>query len=62
MSLLQPTQSVIERSWRVCKEPLFFVDSIYLKKPSRIDALLWLMSLALLVYSALEYYLRHTMQ
>lgn len=55
-------QSVIERSWRVCKDPRFFVDSIYLKKPSRIDALLWLMSLALLVYSALEYYLRHTMQ
>ncbi len=55
-------QSVIERSWRVCKDPRFFVDSIYLKKPSRIDALLWLMSLALLVYSALEYYLRRTMR
>ena len=55
-------QSVIERSWRVCKDPRFFVDSIYLKKPSRIDALLWLMSLALLVYSALEYYLRQTMR
>ena len=55
-------QSVIERSWRVCKDPRFFVDSIYLKKPSRIDALLWLMSLDLLVYSALEYYLRRTMR
>ena len=55
-------QSVIERSWRVCKDPRFFVDSIYLKKPSRIDALLWLMSLALLVYSALEYYLRQTIR
>lgn len=55
-------QSVIERNWRVCKDPRFFVDSIYLKKPSRIDALLWLMSLALLVYSALEYFLRQTMR
>lgn len=55
-------QSVIERSWRVCKDPRFFVDSIYLKKPSRIDALLRLMSLAILVYSALEYYLRRTMR
>lgn len=55
-------QSVIERSWRVCKDPRFFVDSIYLKKPSRIDALLRLMSLDLLEYSALEYYLRRTMR
>ncbi len=51
-------QSVIERNWRCCKQPQFFLDAIYLKSPSRIDALLWLMSLALLVYAAMEYKLR----
>lgn len=51
-------QSVIERNWRCCKDPLFFLDAIYLKSPSRIDALLWLMSLALLVYAAMEYKIR----
>lgn len=54
-------QSVIERCWRCCKNPKFFVDAIYLNKPSRIDALLWLMSLALLVYAGIEYKVRKTM-
>ena len=54
-------QSVIERNWRCCKDPRFFLDAIYLKTPSRIDALLWLMSLALLVYAAMEYKIRKTM-
>ena len=55
-------QSVIERNWRCCKDPTMFVDSIYLKKPSRIDALLWLMMIALLVFTATEYKIRNTMQ
>lgn len=54
--------SVIERNWRCCKNPKFFVDAIYLKSPSRIDALLWLMSLALLVYAAMEYKIRKVMK
>ena len=54
-------QSVIERNWRCCKDPTMFVDSIYLKKPSRIDALLWLMMIALLVFTAAEYKIRNTM-
>lgn len=54
--------SVIERNWRCCKNPKFFVDSIYLKSPSRIDALLWLMSIALLVYAAMEYKIRKVMR
>lgn len=39
-------QSVIERCWRCCKNPTMMVDSMYLQKPSRIDALLWLMQTA----------------
>lgn len=55
-------QSVIERCWRCCKRPSMMVDSIYLQKPSRIDALLWLMELALLVYAATEYLARKVMK
>ena len=38
------------------------VDSMYLQKPSRIDALLWLMEIALLVYAATEYLARKVMK
>ena len=55
-------QSVIERCWRCCKNPKMMVDAIYLQKPSRIDALLWLMEIALLVYAALEYRVRKVMK
>jgi len=55
-------QSVIERCWRCSKRPSMMVDSIYLQKPSRIDALLWLMELALLVYAATEYLARKVMK
>lgn len=54
--------SVIERNWRCCKSPKMFIDAIYLKNPSRIDALLWLMSLALLLYAAMEYKIRKVMK
>ncbi len=40
------------------QSPLFFQDAIYLKSPSRIDAPLWQMNLALLVYAAMEYKIR----
>ena len=55
-------QSVIERCWRCCKNPTMMIDSIYLQKPSRIDALLWLMEIALLVYAATEYLVRKVMK
>jgi len=54
--------SVIERNWKCLKNPKFFVDALYLQKPSRIDALLWIMSIALLVYSAMEYKIRQSMK
>ena len=38
------------------------VDSMFLQKPSRIDALLWLMEIALLVYAATEYLVRKVMK
>jgi transposase len=44
-------QSVVESGFRFLKDPLFFVSSLFIKKPSRIDALLMIMTLSLLVYS-----------
>jgi len=45
------SQSNVERGFRFLKDPLFFVSSLFLKKPSRIEALLMIMTLSLFVYS-----------
>lgn len=55
-------QSVIERKWRICKKPSIMIDAIYLKSPRRINALMWIMSIALLVYAATELKIRTSMQ
>jgi len=47
-------QSKVERGFRFLKDPLFFVSSLFLKKTSRIQALLMVMTLSLLVYSIAE--------
>jgi Transposase len=44
-------QSGVEGGFRFLKDPLFFVSSLFVKKPSRIQGLLMVMTLALLVYS-----------
>jgi len=51
-------QQNVERGFRFLKDPLFFVSSLFLKKPERIEALLCIMSCALLVYSLAERSLR----
>ena len=45
------SQSGVEGGFRLLKDPLFFVSSLFVKKPSRIQGLLMVMTLALLVYS-----------
>ena len=55
-------QSVIERNWRCLKDHRILTSSFYLEKPSRICALMWLLSLALLVYAATEYLMRKAMR
>jgi transposase len=55
-------QSTVERGFRFLKDPLFFVSSLFLKKPSRIDALLMVMLLSLLVYSIAQRRMRVTMK
>ncbi len=54
-------QSVVERNWKCFKERKIMVSAIYLKTPHRISALMWLFSLALLIYTATEYLLRRRM-
>lgn len=55
-------QSVVERGWRFMKCHKLMVDSLFLRKPSRITALTWIMTIALLVFTASEFLLRQKMQ
>ncbi len=54
-------QSSVESGFRFLKDPLFFVSSLFIKKPSRIDALIMVMTMSLLVYSIAQRRLRATM-
>jgi transposase len=50
--------SSVERGFRFLKDPLFFADSLFLKSPARIMAMIMIMGLALLVYALAERQLR----
>src|SRR5436309_1617409 len=51
-------QAQAEGGFRLLKDPLFFVSSLFVKKPCRIQGLLLVMTLALLVYSVAQRRLR----
>lgn len=51
-------QAHAEGGCRLLKDPLFFVSSLFVKKPCRIQGLLMVMTLALLVYSVAQRRLR----
>jgi transposase len=51
-------QTQAEGGFRFLKAPLFFVSSLFVKKPCRIQGLLMVMTLALLVYSVTQRRLR----
>lgn len=55
-------QSVVERNWRSLKDKRLLVNTLYLESPSRINALMWVMTLALLIFSATEYLMRKKME
>lgn len=55
-------QSAVERGFRFLKEPVFFVSSLFVKKPSRIQGLLMVMTLALLVYSLAQRRMRNLLE
>jgi transposase len=54
-------QSQVEGGFRFLKDPLFFVSSLFVKKPTRIQGLLMVMTLALLVYSVAHRRLRQAL-
>src|SRR5262245_41723210 len=51
-------QAQVEGGFRFLKDPLFFVSSLFVKKPNRIEGLLMVMTLALLIYSVAQRRLR----
>jgi len=52
-------QAQAEGGFRFLKDPLFFVSSLFVKKPCRSQGLLMVMTCALLVYSVAQRRLRH---
>ena len=52
-------QSAVEGGFRFLKDPVFFVSSLCVKKPSRIQGLCMVMTLALLVYAVAQRRMRH---
>lgn len=58
LAIYKQQSSSVERGFRFLKDPMFFADSLFLKKPTRIMALLMVMGLSLLVYALAEHQLR----
>jgi transposase len=55
-------QSKVERGFRFLKDPQFMASTLFVKKPERIEALLFIMTLSLSVYAALEYKIRQSLK
>jgi transposase len=55
-------QQKAERGFRFLKDPRFMASTLFLKSPKRIMALMMIMTLCLLVYGALEYRIRRSLQ
>jgi transposase len=55
-------QQDVEGGFRFLKDPWFMVDSIFLKLPRRIEALMMIMTLTLLVYNVGQYRLRQQLK
>jgi transposase len=47
--------SKVERGFRFLKDPQFIASTFFVKKPQRVEALLFIMTLCLSVYAAIEY-------
>lgn len=55
-------QQKVEKGFRFLKDPMFLADSLFLKSPKRIMALMGVMTICLLVYAALEYRIRQALK
>ncbi|WP_319560406.1 IS1634 family transposase [Marispirochaeta sp.] len=52
----------VERGFRFLKDPLFYTDRLFLKKPERVMSLIMIMTLSLLVYSLAEKRIRRALK
>ena len=52
------SQQDVEGGFRFLKDPWFMLDSVFLKKPHRVSALMMVMTLCLMVYNVAEYRMR----
>ena len=55
-------QHTVERGFRFIKDPSVVASSFYVKKPERVEALLFVMASCLLIYTALEYRIRQALK
>lgn len=55
-------QQNVEGGFRFVKDPWFMLDSIFLKSPKRIEALMMVMTLCLMVYNIAQYKLRQELK
>ena len=51
-------QIKVEKGFRFMKDPQFIAQSFFVQKPQRVEALLFIMTLCLCVYAAIEYRIR----
>ena len=54
--------TTVERGFRFLKDPLFFADSLFLKSPGRIMAMIMIMALCLLIYALAEWHIRQQLE
>ena len=62
ITVYKKDQQKVERGFRFLKDPMFMASTLFLKSPERIMALMMVMTLCLLVYSALELRIRDALQ
>ena len=55
-------QAKVERGFRFLKDPQFMAATFFVKKPERVEALLFIMTLCLSVYAAIEYRVREKLE
>ena len=61
LSHYTPGQQKVEGGFRFLKDPMFRANTLFLKSPKRIEVLMAIMTLCLLVYSALQYRIRQSL-
>ena len=55
-------QAKVERGFRFLKDPQFIASTLFVKKPERVEALLFIMTLCLSVYAAIEFKIRQALK